>query len=100
MSGLNLAPTSTVVAGSEQISSQLDDEAVILALRDGVYYGVNPVGARVWALVQTPRTVEEICSTIQSEYDVEAARCERDVIDLLHRLEGSGLVEVTHAAGP
>jgi coenzyme PQQ synthesis protein D (PqqD) len=82
----------TVVASREQRSRDVGDEAVILG-RD-TYYGLNPVGARVWSLIQEPRTVGEVCTAIMSEYDVEPTRCERDVVDLLRKLGDERLIEM------
>lgn len=89
-----ISPASTVVAIREQVSADLADEAAILNLKDGVYYGLNPVGARIWKLVQEPKTVHEIRKTIATEYDVEPDRCERDVLSLLQELADRGLIEI------
>ncbi len=85
---------SSVVAASEQSSSELDREAVILNLKSGVYYGLNPVGARIWNLLQQPRTVSEIRDAILAKYSVSPEQCERDLFALLQQLEEEGLIEV------
>ena len=82
----------TVVASRDQRSRDLGDEAVILG--GDTYYGLNPVGARVWSLIQEPRTVSDLCAAIAAEYDVERARCQRDVVDLLRTLADERLIEV------
>ena len=89
-----LSPDSTVWAGTEQVSCELDDEAVILNLADGIYYGLNSVAARVWSLIQRPKSVQAICDTIESEYDVPPERCARDVTGLLLQLEKWALVSI------
>ena len=78
----------------EVIFQELDSEAVLLNLRSGVYYGLNNVGARIWSLIQQPRTVAEIRDTILQEYEVEPERSEPDVIALLQKLAGEGLIEI------
>jgi hypothetical protein len=83
-----------VVASKEQASADLGDEVAILNPKDGVYYGLDPVGARIWKLVQTPLTVREIRDTLLAEYDVESDRCERDLIALLEELAQRQLIEV------
>ena len=88
-----LDSSTTVVATRDQLSSQLDGEAVILHLPGGTYYGLDEVGARVWALVQEPRRVGDVCRTLLAEYDVDAARCERAVLALLKELARAGLIE-------
>lgn len=63
-------------------------------MKNSVYYGVNPVGARVWNLLQQPRSVSELRDTLLDEFEVEADRCERDLFDLLEKMRGEGLIEV------
>jgi hypothetical protein len=84
------------VAAKDQVSSDLGGEVAILDLQAGTYYGLDNVGARVWSLIQEPRTVVEIRDIIVSEYEVEPDRCERDLIALLQRLADKRLIEVTN----
>lgn len=88
---------SIVVASERQVSSDLGGEAVILQLESGVYFGVNAVGAAVWALLREPRSVEEIQEAILKEFAVDAERCQREVLALLRELEAEGLIEVLAA---
>ncbi len=83
-----------VVASKEQASADLGDEAAILNLKSGVYYGLDAVGARIWNLIQTPRTVREVRDTLLEEYDVEADRCGNDLINLLKELAEHDLIDV------
>jgi hypothetical protein len=68
------------------------EETVVLDLDSGTYFGLDPVGARLWALLAEGKTVGETCQTVLDEYEVEPARLERDVSDLLEALLGQGLV--------
>ena len=86
--------SSTVVAAEGQVSSDIGDEVAILDFKAGMYYGLDSVGARVWNLIQEPRTVGEIRDILTSEYEVDPQRCERDLVALLNRLVDEGLVEV------
>lgn len=92
-----LTAESTIVASRDQISSDVAGETVILDLKGGVYFGLDPIGSRIWSMVQLPVTVAEICDTLTKEYDVDAAQCERDVIALLEELAERALVTVGHA---
>jgi coenzyme PQQ synthesis protein D (PqqD) len=84
----------TVVAAREQVSCGLADEAVVLNIRDGVYYGMDPVAARVWTLVQTPRTVAELRDDLLKEFEVDEARCTRELIVFLEQLSAYGLIDL------
>jgi hypothetical protein len=84
------------VASPDQVSCDLGGEAAILNLKTGVYYGLDPVGARIWDLLRSPKTFAELRDAILAEYDVEPARCERDLQDLLDKLAAGQLIR-THA---
>ena len=84
--------TSCVVLSDEQVSTSLGDETVILGMGDGVYYGLDAVGARVWTLLATPRRVSELVSAVTREFDVRAEECERDLLALLDELAERRLV--------
>jgi len=95
-----LSVHSIVLATSEQVSCPLGEESAILNLKNSVYYGVNAVGARVWKLLQHPRSVEELRDALVDEYEVDAKRCERDLIALLEKMRSEGLIEVRARAIP
>jgi Coenzyme PQQ synthesis protein D (PqqD) len=89
-----ISGSSVVVVAKDQISCDLGGEAAILNVKKGLYYGLDPVGARIWNLMQEPRPVAEIQNAIISEYDVEPERCALDLADLLQKLLAEGLIEV------
>ena len=78
----------------QQVWQDLGGEYVILNLEAGVYYGLDDVGSRVWELIHSPATVEEIRDTLVAEYDVDPVRCEHDLLRLLQEMFSAGLVLV------
>jgi hypothetical protein len=94
----SLSVHSIVVAAREQVSCPLGEESAILNLKNSVYYGMDPVGTRVWNLLKQPRSVEEIRNTLLSEYEVGAELCERDLLVLLEKMRSEGLIEVRSVA--
>ena len=90
-----LPSDAAVVVTADQLSTRLGEEIVILSLRDSVYYGLSDVGARIWDLIQTPRTVDEILSALVDEYEVAAADAAAGLDRLLRELETRGLVAIT-----
>lgn len=86
------SPASRFVVSDEQVFTTLGSESVILSLADGVYYGLDAVGTRVWALLERPQTVAELTSRISEEFDVSPAQCEHDLLALLGELSARRLV--------
>ena len=71
----------------------------VLNLKNGVYYGLDEVGARIWNLIQEPKAVSEIRDVLLDEYEVEPERCERDLLTLLEELVAENLVEARDGTG-
>ena len=95
-----LTPDSRVVVSRDQVSTNLSGEEVILSVKDGVYYGLDPVGARIWALMRQPRTLDAIAETIVAEYAVERERALADLLAVAGQLLDSGLIEVVPEPAP
>ena len=91
---------SVIVAAKEQVSCDLAGEAAILDLKSGQYYGLNPIGARIWSLIEKPRSIAELLNTLLTEYDVETSQCEKDVFALVKQMAARGLVEVRDDTNP
>lgn len=89
-----LPDSATVVVAGDVLVSEFGDELVLLDLRDGVFYGLEDVGAQIWELLQKPISVAAIREALVAQYDVEPTRCEQDVRTLLGELASKGLVEI------
>ncbi len=92
--GRRISPQAVVRAVGEQIFCELAGEATILNLKNGVYYGLDRVGTRIWGLLQQARRVQEIRDALLEEYEVTAERCERDLLALLEQLSAEDLIEI------
>lgn len=77
---------------STQISTTVEGDTVILDTASGRYFSLEGVGSTLWEALQQPRSVGELLRAVLERYDVGAARAERDVLELLGKLEEAGLV--------
>lgn len=91
--GTPLRLDTIVRQSSNQMSCQVDQEAVIMHLLTGRYFGCDPVGARVWALLEQPTSISALCERLMEEYSgVDRDRCAQDVIAFIRDLIDEGLV--------
>ncbi len=89
-----ISTTTQVKAGTDQVSCELNQETAILDMKTGVYYGLDPVGARVWELIQQPQTAASIIEQLLDEYEVPSEECTRDVLALLTDMREHELIEI------
>lgn len=94
----NLNKNSVLMASRDQVSADLSSKSaesvVILNLKDGVYYELKEVGMRVWNLIQQPHSVQSILDSLLEEYEVDAERCEKDLLALTENLAKFRLIEI------
>lgn len=69
------------------------DGAVLLHTEREVYYGLNPVGARIWELLPESDDLDQLCVRLGETYpDATSEQLREDVTELLDMLRGNGLV--------
>jgi hypothetical protein len=85
---------SFIRVAKEQVACDLAGEAVILSLKSAQYFGLNEVGARIWSLIQEPKTVGAVLDAVLEEYDVAPDQLERDLFALLEQMVINDLIEV------
>jgi hypothetical protein len=83
-----------VKAAEGQMSCDLAGEAAILNMATGIYYGLDEVGARIWELIQDPKSVTQVRDALLEEYEVEPSVLESDVVKLLADMKSHGLIEI------
>ena len=84
----------TIVARrSEPLTAPVDGELVMLDPRHSRYFGLDEIGNRIWDLLERPRSVEALCSTLETQFDVAPETCRADVLAFLERLAEAELVE-------
>jgi hypothetical protein len=85
---------SHVAVSDDVVSRELEAEAVILNLESGTYFGLDPVGSRIWFLVQENGSLRRTFEVLHQEFDVAPERLERDILRLVDQLRATGLLRV------
>ena len=80
------------VASPTVLFRELEGESVLLNLESGVYYGLDPVGTRIWTLLAGDESLSGVCDILQREFDVAPDVLQSDVQTLVTELCGKGLV--------
>ena len=86
---------SRVRVNDDVLFQELQGEAVVLNLKSGFYFGLDPVVTRIWQLFAAHELLSEIAQTIVAEYDVTEDRSAADLLALVTDLERNGLITVS-----
>ena len=76
----------------------LSGETVLLNLHTGVYFGLDPIGSRIWQLLQARHRLADILATLLQEFDVSEAQGRDDLVELVESLQNHGLIQVEPCA--
>jgi len=80
------------IVNQSVVCAELEDEAVLLHVEAGLYFGLDEVGLRIWNLLLGGVTETELVERLLAEYEVAPAQLHSDVSDFLARLEAEGLI--------
>jgi hypothetical protein len=87
---MNLSAKVTIP--TQVMARQVGDEIVILDLARAIYFGLDPVGGRIWQLISEGKSLGDISDVLLSEYEVSREELQRDLARLLDELESRGLI--------
>lgn len=79
---------------SDVLFQDLGGEVVLLDLASERYFGLDPVGTRIWTLLDQGLTLEQVHATLCNEYDAPSEKLRDDLVALVSQLSEAGLVKV------
>jgi hypothetical protein len=91
---VEITDQSVIQSVKDLFSCDLTGECVILNIKNGLYYGLDPVGSWIWGQIQQPIAVRDVRDAMLNEYEVDADLCERDLIALLKTMQENELIDV------
>ena len=85
---------SKVAVSDEVLMQEVGDEVVLLDLASERYFGLDPVGTRIWELLPQRRDLAAVHRALCEEFDALPATIELDLLALVRTLAEAGLVTV------
>ena len=94
-----LTPETPLVARNEVFVTGIDGELVMLDVENGMYFGVDGSGVRMWELLAEPITPDAIGGRIADEFDVAPEQAREDALAFCVRLHDANLVTAPGTSG-
>ena len=69
-----------------------EDGAVLLDIEQGICFSLNPVGLKIWELLKTHHSVDEIADDLAQDFPVPRSQLLSDVVEFLQSLEAKRLI--------
>jgi hypothetical protein len=78
----------------DKLSTELDDETVILDIESGMYTGLDSVGTSIWKLLEETTGFATLCQKLMKEYEVDEETCRKDTLVFLQKLKDTKLIAI------
>jgi len=78
--------------GTRVTAQQAAGKWVLLDIKTGQYYSLDPVAGRIWQLCDGTRSVRQIAEVLCDEYDAAGQSVEDDVVGLVSEFVGESLL--------
>lgn len=76
------------------LSTELDEETVLMSIDAGAYYGLEGPARSIWEILETPITFSSLVDRLIQEYRVSPETCAADLERFLGEMEREGLLRV------
>ncbi len=84
------------IVRADNVAQRLFEERMlVITPRDSMLHRFNEVGTFIWQLLETPKTADEICEAIKTQFDgVDEEKLTDDITVFVEKLLEKKLVEV------
>ena len=76
------------------LSTELDQETVLMSIDAGAYYGLEGPAQRIWEILETPLSFSALVDRLVEEYQVSPETCAADLERFLGEMEREGILRV------
>jgi len=87
-----ITSTATYMPSSGVLCRELDGEMVLLDIESATYFSLNDTGTRVWRLLESRATIEQVCATIAGEDAIPQEQMLSELIPFIEELLDTGLI--------
>lgn len=84
--------TQTIKQSDDVLHQELSGETVLLNLKTEHYFGLDPVGTRIWQVLGETSSAERVVQQLLTEYEVDENTLRADVERLIGELSKAGLL--------
>jgi Coenzyme PQQ synthesis protein D (PqqD) len=92
MRGFN--PEDRLVRNQEILSTELDQETILMGIDAGAYFGLAGTAQRVWEKLQSPIAYSTLVDELAEGYNITPEACAADLQGFLEALKREGLLHV------
>jgi hypothetical protein len=87
-------PEDMLTRNTEMLSTELDQDIVLMNIDAGAYYGLAGTARSIWEKLATPMTFSALVGMLVDEYEIMPEAVAADLQGFLGKMERKGLLHV------
>ncbi|MEG3147373.1 PqqD family protein [Sphingomonas sp. RT2P30] len=95
MTDMTLDDDSMIARRATLIAAQIEEQAMLMDLESGAMFQLNRTGARIWDLVEAPRTLADLVATLAQRFPDAGETLRDDVAAFVAQMRDTGLLEIS-----
>ncbi|MDH7972653.1 PqqD family protein [Sphingomonas sp. AR_OL41] len=95
MTDMNLDGDSMIARRATLIAAQIEEQAMLMDLESGAMFQLNRTAARIWDLVEAPRTLADLVATLAQRFPDAGDTLRDDVAAFVAQMRDTGLLEIS-----
>ena len=75
-------------------TAAVQNDLMMLNIEQSAYYSMDSIGAEIWSMLESPRSVRELAERLQQRYAVTPEQCQQDVLAFLQEMRANGMIVI------
>jgi len=88
----SISPNQGFIHSASAVIAEIDGQMVALDIQRGVCYGLNRMATRIWQIIETASSADEIADVLTTQFDVDRATCIAETMALLNDMFEARLI--------
>ena len=97
MTALAIQDGDLISRNASVVGADAMDEAILIDIDSGYFFQLNKSAARIWKLVEEPRSFAELCAAIQAGFKAAPEGFRAEVAEFIADMRDRGLLRVVAA---
>ena len=92
---MEIIDANTVIKVNKKImTNMIDNEVVMMSPKKRIYIGLNPIGTKIWGLVQEKTTFKNLTKNMMLIYEINEDECRKKISNFILKLEENDLLSL------
>lgn len=89
----SLTPQAELRRNQSLLSSEIDEDLIMMDSAQNSYFCLNPVGKTIWELLEKPLAYASLLAELTQIYAIDQAQCQQDIEPFLQEMFKHHLIQ-------